>query len=151
MGCDIHARIDAAPHNIWRCVAVLDLDRHYLLFDVLAGVRCSHDYPDGEEQCEYSPPGIARPETRGFPPGEPAHMPYVSEDAWLDSIQHSRSWLSLAELRSARQRLEKAITDCGEQVTPQWLGELPAIIAFMELYAESHGGCPMRLVFGFDN
>lgn len=79
MGADIHGAVERQKAGRWTFAQKLDLDRNYVLFGILAGVRYGDVQP------------IASP--RGLPADRDRSADYYEGD-------HSYSYLTLAELRA---------------------------------------------------
>lgn len=161
MGCDIHAYPEArASDRGWRSLGTVEINRNYLLFGHLAGVRAQVD-------------PVAQP--RGLPSdagwfakydaallvldgGVPSYERSVSRkqaEAWVasgkskwvdgtgyisDPDWHTHSWLTLAECREA---LRRAAEVGGDSLS------MRGVVAMMETWEAAD--CETRLVFWFDN
>lgn len=137
MGCDIHMCIEYKPYTDcnWRSLAVdFPGDRHYGVFEALAGVR-------GEDANAVVPPrGL--PEDMSWPICEM----FGKEQARLEFLNgdHSASWLDAGEV-------EKALAKTG--ISDEIEGNNTWIIVrrlFKDL-AKMFGEKNVRLVFNFDN
>lgn len=141
MGADIHGpfieyrayKADSRNGEIWYPVATMNGDRNYRLFGLLAGVR--------------GPDPLFEP--RGMPPAPGwdvvAHVGGRDKSgAWLDDYCHSRSWLTLDEMRAVVAAYPDPTGVYGDQ------SEANLMVALMAA-AEEYHGAPTRAVFCFDN
>jgi hypothetical protein len=132
MGCDIHCAIERRDSSgCWHFVSPLPIRRNYELFGILAGVQGTR-VP------------ISLP--RGLPVDyDQMDRTSADPDDYLDSDDgggpdefgdHSRSWLTLAELR-AYDWAELVYGSCVEFVA--WIRQ------------QERTGDDLRIVFGFDS
>lgn len=84
MGCDIHAHSELKINGKWHHMSELDIDRNYMLFTKMAGVR---NY-DAE---------IPISEARGIPKDVSELTKFLCDDYGSDG--HSHSWLSSKEIK----------------------------------------------------
>lgn len=130
MGCDIHPWIQyrkSPERSWWNFSGEMNWDRWYVLFELMAGVRCYAENECAEGECKRR---IEAP--RGWPE-DSCNLPEESD-------LHTPSWLTLDELREVQKRMG----DRGNKPA-----DLNATIAAMtQLEAD---GMETRLVFAFDN
>lgn len=136
MGCDIHMVLQIKDNDEWKTTEILDIDRNYTLFGILAGVR------DGTYKTISEP--------KGLPKDDPSivvdevkflHLDYegIEDRFWLGD--HSHSYLTAKEL------LKYKWTD-------DIIGEIPEkfrqLIRDMSYIAKKDLN-KVRIVFGFDS
>lgn len=133
MGTDIHGFVETTTRGgqVFY-VADVKVERDYLLFACLAGVRDSVDCP-----AKHVPP-------RGKVPN-PDWRTASLYDQWIDD-GHSYSWLSLAEVEAAAREYKMLAEPQG--MSPQSMG-LDVVLGVMRAI-DAHGGTS-RYVFFFDN
>lgn len=147
MGCDIHIVCEVRQDGRWKTHSVIESDRNYSSFAIMAGVRNGRAYG---EDFKFIPPE-QRPdwlapisEPRGFP----LDVAVVYKDGMtvcgerLYGWEHSESWLTLAEMKAYP--LPKKIRPFGP-----WL--FVKIIEEMEAIIEKGAPNNIRIVFAFDS
>lgn len=130
MGCDIHAFAEIKLNGKWHNYSALEIDRNYLLFAKLAGVR------DHLKEVEH----IAEP--KGMPDC-PSEVVQMECDKW-GTDGHSHSWLSSQEIETLKEWLIEH-----NKTSPYKIDlSLPYHIQYTD---ELENIEDVRLVFWFDN
>jgi hypothetical protein len=132
MGCDIHAHIEVKIKGKWEHYSVPSIQRSYLLFSKMAGVRGG---------MPGDPTPIAEP--RGIP-DDITTLTRFNLDIWEEDA-HSRSWISGAEMAE----IEKWHEEKWERQYPRE----PFGYLFNDNFGPPyHDGIEdVRIVFWFDN
>lgn len=130
MGCDIHAFAEIKVKGKWLNYSALDIDRNYLLFAKMAGVR------DHLNEVEH----ISEP--KGMP--EDASEVVTMECNDWDTDGHSHSWLSAKEIET----LKEWLIDHNKTSPFKITLNLPYQIKYAD---ERKNIEDVRLVFWFDN
>lgn len=138
MGTDIHVAIERRVgtklnHGVdvdqWRFVSPLKVDRNYILFGILAGVR------------EHNITPISAP--RGMPTDVDPMSTSDPDEVDCDFGDYGYSWLTLAELRSYD----------WETMLPGYRVPARSLCAEFHAWMMTQDGPPddLRIVFGFDS
>ncbi len=128
MGCDIHGHIEyrySSGKRQWFNFAAVDINRDYVLFGYMAGVR--------KKDVEPVVP------LRGFP--EDASLWVLSEWHEWDGDGHHPGWLTYDELYKAHSHV----------VSYRNEGEFTMVAVLAAMHSLQCSGMETRLTFWFDN
>ena len=157
MGCDIHPLLFVKNHLLsddWRFKAVPPRDRHYAFFGALAGVRYA-DVPAASPPRGF-PEWFMKPDYAVFRDGREIDSWWLAPHV---SMEHTPSWLSLADMKAHRAVLAEWQPPSALEFTPEDITELlnswDEWITLMEFYQKAAwqkpGDDDVVIVFDFDS
>lgn len=141
MGCDIHGvwverreyEADSANGEVWYGVAIINGERNYSVFGLMAGVR---------DRCA---PVVQT--HRGRPEGVDYEVRAHDKDSYGDC--HSHNWLTLPEVETVRDAYAAySAAEYGQIEARSFIDLLAVVMREAEAEAPNH---PTRAVFCFDN
>jgi hypothetical protein len=143
LGCDIHGWVEVRPYKwdeeYWSAVYDIDhLDRNYVLFDRLFGVRGPHDNVKPLAEQKGIPPSGVHDEFNDW---------RAKDLAYWEADGHSHSWVSLQEIIDNEKTLLAPYAGYDENHALKWA----MLFNIMKELSKVYGIDNVRLVAWFDN